>query len=328
MFNFFFSKSTVNLDKGNNYKSWNPLHHLAYSANVSKLKQGINQLGGKAKCYAKQCTHDGSLPIDLLEKNPHFKKQEKELRALLEPLTEGEPLIPLTKKLNASDIHKLYPHLKPKQKLYRNLKAAYVIINEVRNHITISTTHTDYNNLSPAEKKSWKKTLNEMRTFREEQEAKIKSSHSLITYADAVLKYKTGNCGEAAHLGLYLLQQSYPSLKAELYEYENADHVFLVIDRDTAINPNNYRLWGKNAVICDPWAGCAMTVDEIPQKLKYYFNYEAADKNYAIPFDPRYHKLQAYPYSPPKKNEMKKNDRFFKKANVLPESKPCVPRVR
>jgi hypothetical protein len=74
-----------------------------------------------------------------------------------------------------------------------------------------------------------------------------------------------GNCGEQAAIAFVHLSQ----LKVRPLDYmarTNADHAFVVIGRKEDSDQSNYRTWGSDCVICDPWAGAAFVAEDIPKK--------------------------------------------------------------
>ncbi len=76
----------------------------------------------------------------------------------------------------------------------------------------------------------------------------------------------------------------------EIFNVVNGDHAFVVIGRDPRSDPNNFATWGKNTVICDPWANTSYFLNEIPKQLAYF---EEGDENLSIPFHPFYNGLKA-----------------------------------
>lgn len=75
-----------------------------------------------------------------------------------------------------------------------------------------------------------------------------------------------GNCGERAAVAfMYLLD----ALKAKPLDYmarTNADHAFVVIGRKAESKESDFKTWGTDCIVCDPWAGAAFAASEIPRK--------------------------------------------------------------
>lgn len=97
-------------------------------------------------------------------------------------------------------------------------------------------------------------------------------------------KYSLGNCQELANQALDYLLSSDLDIEVEVFSFDGpkADHSFLVIGRDPNSNPNDINSWGRNAVICDPWANKVYqaTEEEYKQNLKSsYREYKVLQNN-------------------------------------------------
>ena len=70
--------------------------------------------------------------------------------------------------------------------------------------------------------------------------------------ADAAQLYGCGNCGEQSAIAfVYLRQQkTFPLDWMEVNDYE---HAFVIIGRRRGSDPADFRTWGDEAVVCDPW---------------------------------------------------------------------------
>jgi hypothetical protein len=63
-----------------------------------------------------------------------------------------------------------------------------------------------------------------------------------------------GNCGEQASLAfLYLLERHVRPL--DFMACADGDHNFVVIGRPAAVPASDFKRWGQQAVVCDPWDG-------------------------------------------------------------------------
>lgn len=75
-----------------------------------------------------------------------------------------------------------------------------------------------------------------------------------------------GNCGEQAAIAfMYLLD----TLKVEPLDYmvrTNADHAFVVVGRKAGSKESDFKTWGGDCIVCDPWAGAAFAASDIPKK--------------------------------------------------------------
>ena len=77
--------------------------------------------------------------------------------------------------------------------------------------------------------------------------------------AAAAVQFGCGNCGEQSAIAfVYLRQQkTFPLDWMEVNDYE---HAFVIIGRRRGSDPADYRTWGDEAVVCDPWRNVVATV--------------------------------------------------------------------
>ena len=96
--------------------------------------------------------------------------------------------------------------------------------------------------------------------------AGIQKLGDIRTLADLVTRFSCGNCAEmAASAFMYLHKLNVRPL--DYMVLEGADHAFVVIGRDG--DATDWRKWGKNAVVCDPWAfGYIGTDDSDPVHVR------------------------------------------------------------
>lgn len=85
-------------------------------------------------------------------------------------------------------------------------------------------------------------------------------SPEFFFYVKRVIKERIGNCGELSQVFIYYIKQIAPSLKAETVEYENGDHVFVVLNR--GCNGQS-----DKAIFVDPWTGSVLMAnsENLPQ---------------------------------------------------------------
>ena len=164
--------------------------------------------------------------------------------------------------------------LSPDDKLYQNLFLACSIVNQVRAVLNTSTTHPDANSLSSSSAKIANIKLKTVRLISTLTSVLIEPLMGL-SYGDGMSRrvaefIGAGNCYEYSHVALHKLRNHDPSINAEVYSIKNGDHIFLLIDRDSSSDPSDLNTWGKNAVVCDAWAGDVFPADEIPHKLMDY----------------------------------------------------------
>ena len=70
---------------------------------------------------------------------------------------------------------------------------------------------------------------------------------------------RAGNCGEQAAVAyVYLYHQGVRPL--EYVTLANGGHVFVLIGREAGSSLSDYKAWGDEAVVCDPWDNNAYPV--------------------------------------------------------------------
>jgi hypothetical protein len=104
----------------------------------------------------------------------------------------------------------------------------------------------------------------------------VESLSDIQTLARLVDANGCGNCGEmAARTFIYLLNLNIRPLDYYALNDE-ADHAFVVIGR-VGGDDNDWRTWGKTAVVCDPWASGLL----IPMPPGYVGTITKLGDNYA-----------------------------------------------
>lgn len=109
-----------------------------------------------------------------------------------------------------------------------------------------------------------------------------------------IAKYRIGNCGQFARVGLQYAIDRATSQRVEMFYVTGGDHVFLVIGRKKDSDPNDTQTWGPDAVICDPWVSSCFPAklikEMLPSKVLQHDSFtELAWLEY---FDPTKHQLQ------------------------------------
>ena len=84
------------------------------------------------------------------------------------------------------------------------------------------------------------------------------------------MKYNMGNCSEMAAVGFKYAKTHLPDVNVEIFQIQKGDHVFLVLGRDPNSDPSDYKNWGADTVICDPWAKAYYPVDQLEKYLMDY----------------------------------------------------------
>jgi hypothetical protein len=96
--------------------------------------------------------------------------------------------------------------------------------------------------------------------------AGIQKFEDIKTLSDLVSKFSCGNCAELAASAFVFLHK----LNVRPLDYmvlDGADHAFVVIGREA--DSDDWRKWGKSAVVCDPWAfGYIGTDDSDPNHVR------------------------------------------------------------
>ena len=57
------------------------------------------------------------------------------------------------------------------------------------------------------------------------------------------------------------------SITGKSQSFFGADHILLVVGRNTDSNISDYTSWGKDTVVCDPWAKRVYGVNEFPEEM-------------------------------------------------------------
>ena len=77
-----------------------------------------------------------------------------------------------------------------------------------------------------------------------------------------------GNCGPHAAVAFqYLKRQGVSPI--DYMMYASGDHCFVVIGRAASSKAADYKTWGPDAVVCDPWGGVVCAASEIPKSRMY-----------------------------------------------------------
>lgn len=83
-----------------------------------------------------------------------------------------------------------------------------------------------------------------------------------------------GNCGEQAAVALMFLHEFHRVKPLDYMSYNKpGDHAWVLIGRKKGSKTADYKSWGDDAVVCDPWGGVAFPAIEVPQKLPAYSKY-------------------------------------------------------
>ena len=93
----------------------------------------------------------------------------------------------------------------------------------------------------------------------------------LSEVVEMIEDYGVGNCEEMSSVGLKYARDTFgPQFPIERFAIHNGDHIFLVIGRDPMSEESDYRNWGSDAVICDPWTGACFPATDLERHLYNY----------------------------------------------------------
>lgn len=73
--------------------------------------------------------------------------------------------------------------------------------------------------------------------------------------------YGMGNCDELATFAFLNVIENNYSGKVEFVSFQDLDHVFVVLNRPAESKADDWRTWGENTVILDPWINQVFTAD-------------------------------------------------------------------
>jgi hypothetical protein len=285
------------------------LLHLTCRYNpLAKLKLLLQFVSEeKLRAMAKTVNHQGKLPIQDLENNSSPSQDKEEMASLLLPFTLSETSKP-REFLSVWELKKIYPN-SWSDPLYHHFKVACTAYNQVRQKLEDSGTHPSSNSYETARAKELDEKIHFLRAEIKEHRKRIrkiycpagkfsltKEKFIFDKIVGLIQKAKVGNCTEFSILGLAALMRLDKTLYAEVYQLVNNDHVFIVLGRDPSSDEADPKTWGKNAVICDFWAGEIFKAEDLPQKLRVYFQYKHQGKSYNLLgfYNPAFHKLEVY----------------------------------
>lgn len=115
-------------------------------------------------------------------------------------------------------------------------------------------------------------------------------------------RFFAANCGEYSYLIVNYLRKL--NIKAEIFDIEDGDHWFVVINRAEKSSPRNYLSWGDDAIICDAFHNKVYLANEIPQyflcfkqdKSLEYPNsvYQYTKESFELVYSPAKHSSETY----------------------------------
>ena len=82
--------------------------------------------------------------------------------------------------------------------------------------------------------------------------------------AERAAQWGCGNCEEHASVAFVFLERD-GTRPIDYVQLPN--HAFVVVGRDRNSNPTDYRTWGSEAAVCDPWDGQVYAAVNIPTRM-------------------------------------------------------------
>lgn len=102
----------------------------------------------------------------------------------------------------------------------------------------------------------------------------LKNLPKIRWMAHTAKKAKVGNCGECASVAFMYLRDIQRAKRLDWMRYNKpGDHAWVVIGRAQKSKTSDYKTWGPEAVVCDPWGNVAFPANQVPSKLPVYSKY-------------------------------------------------------
>lgn len=93
-----------------------------------------------------------------------------------------------------------------------------------------------------------------------------------LQHAERSAATGSGNCGEMAlYAFLKIMEKKYKG-SVEYVGFREGDHDFIVINRPRNSEIENWKSWGPDTVILDPWLNKVFPATKLKDYLKYYIN--------------------------------------------------------
>lgn len=284
-----------------------PLHHvISMCKSADEVLDFIKTQGESAAAAMAKIVNDyGIIPLDTLSNHSDLSEQEKtKIYKLLEPLTVKCNIKPLTEPIDVATELKTY-NLSSESQLYKNLKKGMELVNECRKGME-STTHPQFNHYAQEKKNEIIERKGDMRAIKMHkaqgliynyvnEDVDFSTAQERMTQLQANIPEEkgVGNCEELS----FMMKKRFP--QGEVYDLPNGGHAFFVIGRDPNSNPNDYKTWGENAVVCDPWKGDVFPASEIPKKLTAFRRIRNPENssiyyNVCTSYNPAFHTLAPF----------------------------------
>lgn len=268
----------------------NALHQLvAAPVHANKLYRFTESNGSeKTKVMAAMTNNAGQLPIDVLV------KQNEIIRNALIDLAMPANYLKLNKPISLDDLLPAYFDYSNRE-LLATLEVGCKIANKARVAIKESNTHPD-SGIHKSQQHEISRKLDELR----DQLKPLKSLNpdDMDKFSRLIEQFQVGNCSEYSLYALNQLthEKTKYVIHGEIAHISNEDHVFIVLNRLSNSDPKNYKTWGVNAVIVDPWYGLVYPVSEIELRLAGHRSYQLEDGafrfNILPKFNDKHHKIK------------------------------------
>lgn len=288
------------------------------SKDIAEIKEFLSKFSHEEQvAMAHSVDTQGLLPLKAILETSLPLHQTAELCVLILSLTTEQTCLPLTSKIDDSHFQSL-----PDSPLRDNLILGVQIVNLVREDNLESITHPHKTLFTMEEKATLMKKLARLKKLEveltiemlldsDEENFQKNTAGDVISIANNQLlemliilqgrlfkEKRIGNCYELAILGLYYCQKLKTSVNYEAF-MSNGDHVFVVMGRDRNSHPNDYKTWGPNTIICDPWSALVCPASELENRLKDYEGLQIGlikdgitrHYNILVNFNPHYHIL-------------------------------------
>lgn len=270
-----------------------PLHLAVCSNKKEVVETLLTFLEDKDELATKKLTKKGRLPLDYIAYNQN-ESDHAAIIALLTSRMRRHNLKKMSVEIDTAAVIARYPDECKDKQFEKILRACCTYANFARKHIKNSHTHLDgYSSDAVGEEILRARRLGDDQVRRIHSEfvrdslqreskgapadieqeiklAKKRKTDFINARTELALKGEKGNCAEFAEIVVKLFMEEMPEVLAETFELKNGNHEVVVINRDPLSDPLDFRTWGVNALVCDPWSGEVFLASEIPFKLQYY----------------------------------------------------------
>lgn len=182
-----------------------------------------------------------------------------------------------------------------------NLELAQSLLEFVIEKVPISPNYLER---TPIDYKKEKLTMEDFHNLvniyyeaaNQEHAYEVFTNKEIRAIAKTALTIQIGTCLEMSAVGYDQAVETGFSDRVEIFfiDGEKGNHVFLVIGRDQSSKAEDYKNWGPNTFICDPWKNTCYNASELEANLMSYDSESLIDgriRTNFTPFDPASQKL-------------------------------------